>query len=418
MKKLFSLFVPSILLAVLVMAGTALGQPQSVPNGPYVEKEQTISLNSLMTNQELYDKLFQLEQESKGTMEVELRGYSDAINGDLMEPLGYPIYLVKFGDADPSKTRILITTQIHGNETLGTEAAVELMQKLIAGGKEVNDILDKVSIWFMPRINPDGAMYQRDGEWYPIRQSLQVWDPLAFGLPAGTTAPWYYSSSVQGFDQNRDYNANLDLRIEDMDPAVVAALLNDPSYNNSAHGGFFVTPEARIVTGVFKEFSPDVYMDVHHRGFNTLTDEDNRSVSIQVAAVVATQSYYDPFSGQTYEVDADVLKLAKQVNAVGWMALQKGDSSFGAIQKYPEVDLPGTSLGAFALNDAAIMLIEMKGQTQNLGQKANGFLKQTTKDPINDILKGLADGTIYDVDPAIYDAIPESANSIRDPSVR
>ncbi|WP_377914121.1 hypothetical protein [Bacillus songklensis] len=57
-----------------------------------------------------------------------------------------------------------------------------------------------------------------------------------------------------------------------------------------------------------------MYVDVHHRGFNTVSDEDNRSVPVQLAAVVATDSYTDPFSGKKYEVDADVLKLGKQIN--------------------------------------------------------------------------------------------------------
>jgi hypothetical protein len=142
-----------------------------------------------------------------------------------------------------------------------------------------------------------------------------------------------------------------------------------------------------------------------------------RSVSIQVAAEVA-DPYTDPFSGNHYEVDADVLELAKQVNAIGWQALQRGYSSYGAIQKYPTVNLPGTTLGSFALNDTAIMLIEIKGQTQNLGQKQSGILTQTAVVSIYEILTALADGTIHDVETSIYDDIPESAHSIRDPTTR
>lgn len=50
-----------------------------------------------------------------------------------------------------------------------------------------------------------------------------------------------------------------------------------------------------------------------------------RSVSIQVAAEVA-DPYTDPFSGVNYEVDTDVLELARQVNVVGYQALQRGFS--------------------------------------------------------------------------------------------
>jgi len=423
MTKKFLTCLGLALVFFLILSPMAFAEPQSLPNGPWVENEQNVSLQGIMTNEELFKKLEQIEKASNGRMELEIVGYSDAINGDLMEPLGWPLYLCKFGDEDSIKTRVLITTQIHGNEVLGTEALVKLMQKFAAGGMEANKILENVILWIMPRVNPDGAMYESDGEWYPIRQSSQIWNPEFIGLPAGTRAPWYYSSSRQGYDLNRDSNPNLDFRIEnladyDWTPGEFAEdILNDRSMNNSRYGGYYVTPEARIITGVYQRLQPDVYIDVHHRGFNYLTEEDIRSVSIQVAAEVA-DPYTDPFSGVDYEVDADVLELARQVNVVGYQALQRGFSSFGAIQKYPTVNLPGTTLGSFALNDTAIMLIEIKGQTQNLGQKQKGMLTQTAVTSIYEILIALADGSIHDVDASLYDEIPPSANRMSDPSQR
>ncbi|KJS10367.1 MAG: hypothetical protein VR67_18915 [Peptococcaceae bacterium BRH_c8a] len=431
MKRFKTILVLSIIVSFSLLCTSAFAAPQSNPNGPWVEDNQNVSLSSVMTNAELYKTLEKLEAVSKGKMELELVGYSDALNGDLMEELGYPLYLCKLGNPDADK-KMLITTQIHGNEVIGTEAIVELMQKFASGDKEANEILDNVCIWIMPRINPDGAMYQRDGQWYPVRQCVQAWDPESIDLSETTKAPWYYNSNVPGYDENRDYNPNLDFRIDDFDSDEVENFLNDTSYwytdsdgqrqryvgqNSDINGGFYVTPEARIVTSVFQRLDPDVYIDVHHRGFNTVSDEDNRSVSIQVAAVVA-DPYTDPWTGDAYEVDADVLTLGKQINALGWLSLQRGFSSFGAIQKYPDVNLPGTSLGAFALNDTAIMLIEIKGQTQNLGQKQNGMLKQTVSTPIYEILKALSDGSIHDVDESIYNDIPESDNRISDPTTR
>lgn len=423
-RKMF-VFLGISLVAVLMLSPMVFAAPQSTPNGPWVEDEQNVSLEGIMTNEELFKKLEQIQHTSKGKMKLEIAGYSDAINGDLMEPLGWPLYVCKFGEPDggSDKFRVLITTQIHGNEVLGTQAVVKLMQKFAGGGKEVNQILENVALWIMPRVNPDGAMYRREGEWYPIRQSYQVWDPEFIGLPEETDSPWYYRSSVQGYDLNRDSNPNLNFRIENLGdygltPEQFAEdILNNRFMNRSTYGGYYVTPEARIITSVYQQFEPDVYIDVHHRGFNTVSDEDIRSVSIQVAADVA-DPYDDPFTGNHYEVDADVLELAKQVNVVGYQALQRGFSSYGAIQKYPPVNLPGTTLGSFALNDSAIMLIEIKGQTQNLGQKQSGMLTQTAVTSIYEILTALADGTIHDVDASLYDDIPPSANRIRDPSQR
>jgi hypothetical protein len=434
MKKFSKAVIPAAMALTMLASTPAFAEPQSKPNGPYIEDEQNISLSSYMSNEELASTLQKLQASSKGKMKLEIAGYSNqAPDGYKTEAdKGDPLYVVKFGDADPSKKRILITTQIHGNEQIGTEAAIDIIQKLSSGGQEINDILDKVSIWIMPRINPEGADNQFEGKWYPTRYTHQTWLPENIALPAGTKAPWYYNSDgsergqtdegrvvygIPGYDQNRDYNPNLDFRVENEDKSAVAAFLNEKSTNNSNNGGFFVTAEARTVSGVFKEFKPDVYVDVHHRGFNTLTAEDDRSVPVQVAAVVA-EPYTDPFSGKKYEVDEDVLKFGKQVNALASLALQRGYSHYGAVQKYPNVNLPGTALGAFALNDTSIMLIEIKGQSQTLGQKQSGMLKETVKVPLYEVFKGLADGSISDIDPAIYDAIPEASNRITDPTTR
>ena len=423
MTKKWMMFSGVALAVVMIFTPMVFAQPQSTPNGPWVEDEQNLSLQGIMTNEELYKKLEQIEHTSHGRMELEIVGYSDAIYGDLMEPLGYPLYLCKFGESDPDKFRVLITSQIHGGEVLGTQALVKLMQKFAGGGKEVNEILENVTLWLMPRVNPEGAMSERDGQWYPTRRNHQIWDPEFWGLPAGTSSPWYYRASSEGYDLNRDSNPNLDFRIENLADygwtldEFAEDILNDRDMNNSSYGGYYVNPEARIITGVYQRLQPDVYIDVHHRGFNYLSEEDNRSVSIQVAAEVA-DPYTDPFSGDYYEVDADVLELARQVNVVGYQALQRGFSHYGAIQRYPTVNLPGTTLGTFALNDTAIMLIEIKGQTQNIGQKQSGMLTQTAVVSIYDILTALADGTIHDVDASLYEEILPSANRMRDPSQR
>lgn len=405
----------------MILSPMAFAKPQSTPNGPWVEDEQNVSLSGIMTNEELYKRLEQIQHTSHGRMELEIVGYSDAIYGDLMEPLGYPLYLCKFGEPDSSKIPVLITSQIHGGEVLGTQALVKLMQKFAAGGNEVNEILENVTLWLMPRVNPEGAMSERDGEWYPTRRNHQIWDPEFIGLPAGTRRPWYYSSWSQGYDLNRDSNPNLDFRIENLADygwtleEFAEDILEDRSMNNSRYGGYYVNPEARIITGMYQRLEPHVYIDVHHRGFNYLSEEDNRSVSIQVAADVA-DPYTCPFTGAYYEVDEDVLELAKQVNVVGYQALQRGLSHFGAIQKYPQVNLPGTTLGSFALNDTAIMLIEIKGNAQSLGQKQSGMLTQTAVVSIYEILIALADGTIHDVAASLYDEILPSANRMGDPS--
>lgn len=413
------------LVSAAILASSAYAQPLVTPNGPWVQDQQNLSFASFMSNEQLYSKLEQLEKTSQGKMRLEIAGYSNDQN---------PLYVAKFGDNSPNKKKLLVYTQIHGNEVLGTEAAVELMQKLIAGGKEADEILEKVSVWFMPRINPDGFANTYEGEQYPVRYNHQKWKPEGLGLSADTKAPWYYNAEgkeraqnddgtivygIPGYDLNRDFNPNYDFDVTKVDPALVEQFLNSDQ-NKGSNVSLVVSPESRALTEVVQNFKPDAIIDVHHRGFNRLSEEDNRSVSVQVLGLFTSEGnvYQDRFDPNTkYQVDPAVLKLSKQMNVVGYEALQRGFSSFGAIQKYPKVNLPGSGLGAFQLNGSATMLIEVKGQTQSLGQKQSGMLKETVKVPIMEILKSLADGSINDVNADLYDQIPDAANRI-DPGDR
>jgi len=417
-KKVFGYILSTGILAATLGCGTTavFAEPTTTPNGPWVQDQQNLSFESFMSNEQLEAKLKQLEQASNGKMKLEQFGTSND---------GYPLYVAKLGDNNPNKKRVLVYTQIHGNEPLGTEAAVELIQKLSAGGKEAANILDKVNVWFVPRVNPDGTANQYEGKPFPVRYSHQTWNPEELGLPAGTTAPWYYNAEgseraqnnegkvvygIPGFDLNRDFNPNYDFNINDeikKDPQKVANLLNSTSTNNGSQASFVFSPETRALTSLVKQFNPDVAIDLHHRGFNQLSEEDNRSVSIQLLALFTTKPYVDPFSGRTYKVDKDVETFSKKVNAVAYESLQRGNSSYGAIQKYPQVNYLGSGLGAIQLNGTATMLIEIKGQTQTLGQKQNGMLKETAKVPVMAVLNSLADGSIENVDPAVYDAIPD-----------
>lgn len=397
---------------------TSFADSTTTPNGPWVQDEQNLSFESLMSNEQLEKKLIQIEKTSQGRMVLEQFGTSND---------GYPLYVSKFGDNDPSKKRVLIYTQIHGNETLGTEAAVELMQKLAAGGQEADKILEKVSVWFVPRINPDGTANLYEGKPFPTRYSHQTWNPEELGLPSGTKAPWYYNAEgsergqnnegkivygIPGFDLNRDFHPNYDFDVTEeisKDPAKVASILNERGTNNGSQASLVFSPETRALTKLVKELNPDVAIDLHHRGFNRLSEDDSRSVSIQLLAQFTTKPFTDPFSEKTYDLDPEVLELSKKVNAVAYESLQRGNSSYGAIQKYPTVNYPGSGLGAIQLNGTATMLIEIKGQTQTLGQKQNGMLKETAKVPAMAVLNSIADGSVEKADPAVYDAIPEYA---------
>ena len=378
-------------LALSILApGIGFGEPQSIPNDPWIQDSQAVQIEALTSMEELQKELFNTYARSKGRMEVEVAGETT---------LGFPIYLVKFGEADPAKIRVLIEAQIHGGEPLGVEACLEIIKKLASSGNpDIDEILEELTIWIIPRLNPEGATYEVDDQLVQRRQNSQEWAPLEWGLPADAPAPWYCYSSMPppGCDINRDFNPDLDFEL------VNASMLPGAS----ALPGFFVTPEARAVRDAYKELQPHVFIDLHHRGTNLMSEEDNSMCTLQILAQAVDLGRDD------YPLDPAVLDLSKQINAYVYQRLNDmGESPFTNIQRYPDVNLPGTALGSFSLNGSGIMLYEVR----TAKQKSSGMLTKQMIIGLMETLKGLADGSIFDIDPADYDEILPAGPQIANP---
>ena len=76
---------------------------------------------------------------------------------------GIPIYKISFGNG---AKRILIWSQMHGNESTGTKAIFDLFEFLSNPGELSqikNDILENCTLIIVPMLNPDGAiLYTRE----------------------------------------------------------------------------------------------------------------------------------------------------------------------------------------------------------------------------------------------------------------
>jgi hypothetical protein len=396
MKKTFSLLLTLVL--VMSMSISVFAQPQSKPNGPWIQPNQTVKLESMASPEDLEKALFQINDRARdGRMELEVVGHSATYE--------YPIYAVKFGEADTDNPKIFIQTQIHGDEQLGTEASLDLIQQLaMSNHPDIREILDNVTVWFIPMLNPDGAVvFETPQGQSKQRQNLQIWDPAEFGLAEDTPAPWYYRpdavSREMGFDVNRDFHPALDF---DISTEYTAGL----TPGRSTAPGFYVTPEARASRAVFEELQPDLFIDHHHRYSNVVSEDDDRLNTLQLIAQVVDQDNVVEHNGVEYRVDDESLALSKQVNSLVYQVLQKGNSPFGAVSRYPEVNLPGTALGSYSMNGAAIMLYETRGQQHpggHTGQKANGQYTKQSFIGLYETLRGFASGEVYEIDPAFYD---------------
>lgn len=383
---------------VAVVAAAALGAPaavaqQSTPNGPWIQPEQEVRLEALTSNEGLGKVLRQIESRSRGRLAVEVAGQSAT---------GWPIYLAKLGEPSADKQNVFIQGQIHGDEPLGSEAAVQLIQELaLSRSQQVEQILAETTVWIIPRLNMDGAAFAVDGEIVQRRQNTQEWTPGEWGLGASTPAPWYHRAPTQsrpgGYDINRDFTPELDFRLGPGDEALLPGRSDLP--------GFFVTSEARTSAAVFERMQPDVFIDLHHRGTNTQSEDDNQMTTLQVLGDVTEGT-------PEFPLDPDARARSFQLNAFVYDTLRDmGNSPFTGITRYPDVELPGTALGSYNLNGAAIMLYE----TRSAGQKSNGMLTRQLIVGLRATLVGLVDGTISQVDPEHYNDIPPAGPRIGNP---
>jgi hypothetical protein len=381
--------------AVLAVAVPGAIAQQSVPNGPWIEPEQEVRLDGLMSNEQLGKALRQIEARSKGRLELEVIGRTNT---------GWPIYLAKLGEPSADKQGVLIEAQIHGGEPLGSEASVQLLQELaLSSSPQVQEILDTMTIWIMPRLNMDGAAYSVNGQVVQRRQNTQEWTPLEWGLAPSTPAPWYHLSPNAtrpgGYDVNRDFSPDLDFRLGPGDEALLPGRSDLP--------GFFVTPEARASAAVYKRLRPDVFVDMHHRGSNTQSADDNQLTTLQVLGDVTRGTAEFP-------LPPDAFARSLQLNAYVYDQLrQLGNSPFTGIQRYPDVNLPGTALGSYTLLGSAIMLYE----TRTARLKSNGMLTRQEIAGLRAMLVGLSTGVIWQVDPQHYYDILPAGPSIGNPNL-
>ncbi|WP_444685261.1 M14 family zinc carboxypeptidase [Alkalicoccus luteus] len=411
-KKVLGISLAATMAASVVLPGSLGAEPQSKPNGPWIQPGQQVMLESFLSPDELHKKLEQInERDRHDRMELEVVGHSATYD--------YPIYVAKFGDADTDNPKVFLQTQIHGDEQAGTEAAVSLIHNLtMSNNRDVRTILDNVTVYILPMLNPDGSeTFEVEQGQAKQRQNIQEWTPEEWGLAEDTSAPWYYRpdtvSGELGFDVNRDFHPDLSFELSPEEADLLPGLGTEP--------GFYVTPEARASRDVFEELEPDLFIDHHHRYSNVVSEDDDRLNTLQLIAQVVDEDNVVSYDGTDYQLSEESLELSKQVNSHVYQQLQRGNSPFGAISRFPEVDLPGTALGSYSLNDAAIMLYETRGQQHpdgHTGQKANGMLIQQTYVGLYETLLGLATGEIYDIDPDFYDTeIPENSPRIGPPNM-
>lgn len=414
---------------------TASDHPKYIPRGPWPGDLQAINLNGFHTNEELARALTQIDRQSD-RLDLRVIGQS-AGRGD-------PIWEATVGSGD---TNIHLITQIHGDEPVGTEVALKVIRELALGdSRQVETLLDELTFTIVPRMNPDGAMFEYDldgdgeDEWVARRYNTQEWEPSD-----SKHEPWYHyhwpEGYTPGYDMNRDFNIRPP---SEFNPREV----EDSSWWETGEEGYWhmdmpykgytlpnvglrMTPEVRAVTRSYLDADPDFAITHHHMGSNIKPGTSGPGGKPPKQTILAVMAQYGPsyaarspfkeyFDGIRLTnpfIDETTSTRSIRLNALVANALaDRGDSVFDSVTRYGYYPIWGSYLDALTPNtNAAGMLYEVAYQTEDIGHMRLGQLMEATKVGFLETFEAIADGSLSQVDVDDYFDLPLPGKELDNP---
>jgi len=333
MKKIFlSTLIFVITFSMFVIPVGAVGE------GPNYNGNETIKNERLTSHEDLMKEVTRAADRSD-RIELEVIGQSIK---------GRDLPLVKFGN-NPDNPTILFLTQQHGNEQLVTEAALNVIKSLSTNRRHNQELADKVNVFFVPRLNPDGAAGDVD---------FDISNHIAGGQSTRTNAA--------GVDLNRDHNT--------LSQPETYALHNN----------------------VLRVYDIDYLVDFHHQGARSAID----------GKLVSGSILYPTNSG----VKADVMEMSKQLGKVMYDAVE--DRGFGLLGRYNGGTANTIARNGLAFEyDISTLLFEMRGMSDHtnpntiLGQKSNGYLIQQGVVSMEAAIDAIADRSINEADTSFWDTL-------------
>jgi hypothetical protein len=210
---------------------------------------------------------------------------------------GRPVWAARVGHGP---LRIQYVTQQHGDEPLGTPAAVEFLRTVGVPNTSWHRWLrSRVTIDIVVRANPDGH----------VRDWRYNYDPDA--VPE-------FGEAGKGYDINRYHNPTM---APDDNPAT----------------------EAGHVQRAYAAFRPHIVMDYHMQG--RYTDAEGR----EITASMLWPTHPD--------VTPALVNAAKQVTVVAQQAVDR--IAGGNVSQYPGGDYEGIARNAYGLRGSASVLLEL-----------------------------------------------------------
>ncbi|AXB45817.1 M14 family zinc carboxypeptidase [Amycolatopsis albispora] len=252
---------------------------------------------------------------------------------------GRPVWHARVGTGPQ---RVLYVTQQHGDEPLGTPAALEFLRQVGTGNAGwQRELRAQVTVDIVVRANPDG--HERDWRYN--------YDP---------DADPEYGEKGKGYDINRYH-----------DPTVA------PEDNPATEAGLIQRHAAA--------FRPSIVVDYHMQG--RYRGADGREIT--ASAMWPTHP----------DVQPAAVDFAKQLTVVAQRAM---DADGGNVSQYPGGNYQGIARNAYGLVGAGSVLIELS----DMGAEHEQSQIRSALAAMLAIAKSAGDGSVGQLDPALAEQIP------------
>ncbi|MEW8986460.1 MAG: M14 family zinc carboxypeptidase [Bacillus sp. (in: firmicutes)] len=354
MKSIKRLIKMTSALMILMVAFSSATYAALQPGGPSTNGNSNI--NSTLSYQEVIKILEDIERSSKGKVDVfTLDQYGKSEQGR-------SIYVAKVGTG-PQK--IWIQAQIHGNEKLVTEAALQLLKTYAKSGeKDVEKVLEESTLYFIPMYNPDGAEMN-------LRQTK-------------------LTDSGKLIDLNRDWTA-----------------------------AGFEAVESRVVYAYWADVNPDFAIDLHHQGFKQVYGT-NESTSFSLGISLAPDGPTLPSTGYNEITKQMMAYVYDELKDYGYTHIDRYQVGVDreAGTGY-DIDIRGGVVSAMMMglnyknlnpegHSHPAVFFETKGNTSegSLGQKSNGYLTKQNYLALKSLVHGYVTGEVEKVNPDDWYNIP------------
>jgi len=335
--KLVAALAAATLGGALVAAAPASAAPAPAPPAELSTMAPSRLISAQPSPEEVGRALARVARESDGRVRLGVAGRTNE---------NRPLRLATVGHG---ATRLLYVTQQHGDEPLGTPAAVRALWALgVPDTLWHRWLLSRVTIDIVVQANPDGA----------VRDQRHNHDPSASGP---------YTAPGVGYDINRFHNP-------------LTPIEDNP------------VPESRAILRLWHATHPSIVVDYHRQG--RYRQPDGRETT---ASVLWPTS---PLAG------ADAVTRSRQLSVRNYDAMTYVAGA--NVSRYPGELYEGIARNAYGILGSASMLVELS----NLPADRVEFQIRTAFTSMIATAQGAADRSLWSIDPARADAIPPRGPSI------